>query len=419
MAIRPLQTMLLAGAVFVILLDGDNTQAQTPERQSYQLGEIIDAALQHNPALREAGSLVKQGQGLQQIAAAYPNPTITGTMGPGKTREALGDLTFFERGVTLSQPLEWPGMRHARQHAAEAAVAGSQAALDGTRLNVIADIKVAFYQLLLAQRNVEITTQALTNSQDFYRNIKGRVDAGQARPFEALKADVEVQKVSNDLNHAKHALIIAQARLNALSGGILRKGFGVHGDFEVPRQTLHLENLLSIAIDQHPTIRRVRKQVEGAAHSVLQERRSVVPFVTISGSYHQEAAETAYLFRLSVPIPLWYRRQGEIATALSAKERAEAEQVRTENDLMVAITETLEEAHAAQDRIDVFEKGLLKQAEETLRIARVSFQQGAVSLLEVIDAQRVHRQTLLEYTDARANLSIALARLERWTGELQ
>jgi len=67
----------------------------------------------------------------------------------------------------------------------------------------------------------------------------------------------------------------------------------------------------------------------------------------------------------------------------------------------------------------VFEKGLLKQTEETLRIAKISFQQGAASLLEFIDAQRVHRQMLLEYAQARANLSVELARLERWTGEIR
>ncbi|MFO0733559.1 MAG: TolC family protein [Nitrospiraceae bacterium] len=69
-------------------------------------------------------------------------------------------------------------------------------------------------------------------------------------------------------------------------------------------------------------------------------------------------------------------------------------------------------------RIDVFEKRLLKQAEETLRIAKISFQQGAASLLGFIDAQRVHRQMLPRYAQARANLSVELARLERWTGEL-
>ncbi|MCS6302701.1 MAG: TolC family protein, partial [Nitrospira sp.] len=373
-----LRTLLLAGVLLPVLLIGTVVLAQ--DSRSYRLNEMIDMALEHNPALQEAATLIDQGKGLQATAAAYPNPSITGTVGPGRTREALRDITFFERGVTVSQPVEWPGMRQARQRAAEAALAGSQAAVDATRLNLRAEVKIAFYQLLLAQRNAELIAEALAIAQDFLRGVKARVDAGQARPFEALKANVEVQKVSNDLNHAQHALVVGRSRLNAVTGGVLGKNFDVRGDFVSPPLELNLDGLAASARTQHPTVRRVQKEIERAEHSVVQERQSLIPSVTISGLFQQEAAETAYLARLSVPIPLWYRRQGEITGALSAKQRAEAEHVRIQNELVAAITESVEEAHAAQDRIEVFEKGLLKQTEETLRIARISFQQGAASL---------------------------------------
>ena len=66
-----------------------------------------------------------------------------------------------------------------------------------------------------------------------------------------------------------------------------------------------------------------------------------------------------------------------------------------------------------QHLIDVFQKGLLKQAQEALRIAQFSFLQGDASLLEVLDAQRVQQQILFDYTQARFDLSVALIRLER------
>lgn len=72
----------------------------------------------------------------------------------------------------------------------------------------------------------------------------------------------------------------------------------------------------------------------------------------------------------------------------------------------------------AHVQIQVLEQGLLYQAKEALDIAQFSFRHGATSLLEVIDAQRVYRQTLLEYAQVRADHSIALARLERAVGGL-
>lgn len=396
----------------------ESVRAAEPRPRGYQLEEIIALALAQNPTMAEAASTVKQSQGQRITAGAYPNPWINGSFGPGTTREAAAGGAFFERAVSVNQPVEWPGMRRARQLAAEAGLAGSRAALEESRLNVLADVKVAFYQLLLAQRDVELTTQALASAQELYRSIKARVDAGRARPFEGVKADVEVQKVSKDLSRAQNTLLVALVRLNKLTGGALGEEFAVQGDFDSPGREWNLKELITRALEQHPTVRRLTKQIEKAEHSVAQERQSLIPSVTVSGGYHQEAAETAYLAQLSVPIPLWYRRQGEIAAALGAKERAEAEQIRTQNELVTAITEQAQEARTARQQIELFEKGLLKQADEALRIARISYQQGAASLFEVIDAQRVSRQMLLEYAQALAAFSIAQARLERWVGVL-
>jgi cobalt-zinc-cadmium efflux system outer membrane protein len=169
-------------------------------------------------------------------------------------------------------------------------------------------------------------------------------------------------------------------------------------------------------LEQHPTLRRLTKLVEQAQFSAILERESRIPNVTVQGTYHREAGDEAVTAGLSVPLPLWYRRQGEIETALGARHRAEAERLRVQNELTQAITQHVQDVRTANEQIQVFETGLLKQAEQTLRVARVSFQQGAASLLDVLDSQRVYRQTLIEYVQARADLSIALARLERAVG---
>jgi cobalt-zinc-cadmium efflux system outer membrane protein len=186
----------------------------------------------------------------------------------------------------------------------------------------------------------------------------------------------------------------------------------------VLRQDLNLDQLISAALKSHPILRRTSKQIERAEHLVSLERESRIPYVSVMGTYHREAGDEAYTAGLRMPLPLWYRRQGEIEAFLGAKDRAEAERLAAQNELSRSVTELVQEARTDHEQIEVFEKGLLKEAEEALRIARISFRQGAAGLLELIDSQRVYRQMQLEYAEARAALSMALARLERWTGEL-
>lgn len=406
--------LLLSGLQLLGLSTG--TQASEPNPTTYTLNTVIELALARNPTIAGAQGLVRQSRGQQYAAGAYPNPSISGSAGRGTIRDPSTGISILERTVTVEQPLEWQGKRHARQQAADAGVAGASAALEETRLNLIAEVKVAFYQLLFAQRDAELAIQNLAMVEEVLRTVKARVAAGEATPFETMKATVEVQKAKKEVARVQNAFLVTKSRLDMLTAGALGKQFSIQGDFESLRKELDLEALAARAAEQHPTLRRLTKLVEQAEFSAILERESRIPNVTVQGSYHREAGDESVIAGLSIPLPLWYQRQGEIETALGAKHRAEAERLRAQNELAQAITQHVQDVRTANEQLQVFESGLLKQAEQTLRVARVSFQQGAASLLDVLDAQRVYRQTLLEYAQARADLSIALARLERAVG---
>ncbi len=394
-----------------------STYAATSEPHSvYTLNTVIGLALERNPTMAGAQGYVRQSRGQQVAAGAYPNPSISGTAGRGTIRDPSTGTSILERTVTVEQPLEWQSKRRARQQAADAGAAGASAAMEETRLNLIAEVKVTFYQLLFAQRDVELATQNLTMVEEVLRMVKARVAAGEATPFETMKATVEVQKAKKEVARAQNALVAVRAKLDMLTAGTLGRQFSIQGDFESLQQELGLDALVARALEQHPTLRRLTKLVEQAQFSAILERESRIPNVTVQGTYHREAGDEAVTAGLSIPIPLWYQRQGEIETALGVRHRAEAERLRAQNEIAQAVTQHVQDARTANEQLQVFESGLLKQAEQTLRVARVSFQQGAASLLDVLDSQRVYRQTLLEYAQARADLSIALARLERAVG---
>ncbi len=416
MSNRWYQLSLLMTCAYALAIIGTVTNADAEGPQQYALAEIISLALEHNPAMAGAQGVVRQSLGQQVTAGAYLNPSISGVAGRGSIRDPSTGVKITERTVTVEQPLEWQGKRRARQQAADAGAAGANAAVDETRLNVIAETKVAFYHVLLAQRDVELSSQNLTMVEEVLRTVKARVAAGDATVFETMKATVEVQKATKEVARSQNALVVVRAKLDMVTAGTLGKQFSIQGDFEPLQQGLDLEMLSARAMEQHPTLRRLTKLVEQAEFSTTLEKESRIPNVTVQGNYHREAGDESVTAGLSVPLPLWYRRQGEIETALGARHRAEAERLRAQNEIAQAITQHVQDVRTATEQLQVFETGLLKQAEQTLRVARISFKQGVASLLDLLDSQRVYRQTLLEYVQARADLSIALARLERAVG---
>jgi outer membrane protein, heavy metal efflux system len=390
-------------------------QAKDP-MPTFELDRIIELALERNPAIATARSVIEQNEGGQIQAGAYPNPLITAQTADAAIRDPSNGIRILERGLTVHQTVEWPGMRSARKDAAAAGLDGATVGLEVAKLNLIAEVKGLFYELLLAERTVDLLQQNFETVQDVARIVKARVRSGEGPQFESVKAEVEVLKAKQELTKAKNAVRVRLVGLDTLTAGGLGPRYKVQGDFRSLRDHLDPEQMAARDLSQHPILKRQGKLVEQAEITVSKERQGRVPNVTMFGGYAREAGREAVFGGLTVPTPIWYLQQGHIASALGSQRKEEAELLRARNDLARAINQHAREAETAQEQILVYEEGLLKQAQEALRIAQLSFRQGASSLLDVLDAQRVQRQITVDYNQARFELSMALTRFERAVG---
>jgi outer membrane protein, heavy metal efflux system len=408
-----LMTVMAVGTSGTLMPSFAQAKEQMP---TFDLDRIIDLALERNPTIAGAQSVIEQNEGRRTEAGAYPNPTIGAQTASAAIRDPDTGKHLTESGVTVYQTVEWPGMRAARQDAAAAGLAGATVGLDEAKLNLIAEVKQAFYDLLLAGRTVDLLQQNLEIVQEVARIVRARVRSGEGPQFEAVKADVEVLKAKQEITKAKNAVRVKQVGLDTLTAGALGPRFIIQGDFRSLQARLSPDYIASRDLTHHPILKRQEKLVEQAEFTVDKERQGRVPNVTLFGGYAREVGREAVVAGVSLPTPLWYRQQGHIATALGTQRKEEAELIRIRNDLTRAINQHAREAETAQEQILVYEEGLLKEAQEALRIAQLSFQQGASSLLDVLDAQRVQRQIAVDYNQARFELSLALTRLERAVG---
>ena len=391
--------------------------AQTKEQMpTFDLDRIINLALERNPTIAGAQSVIEQNEGLRTQAGAYPNPTIELGTGTGTVRPSATATRANEYVGTLFQTVEWPGMRAARKDAAAAGLVGATIGLDEAKLNLIAEVKQVFYELLLAERTVDLLQQNLEIVQDVARIVRARVRSGEGPQFESVKAEVEVLKAKQEMTKAKNVVRVTLVALDTLTSGALGPRYTVQGDFRSLRDRLDPEQMAARDLSQHPILKRQGKLVEQAEFTVTKERQSRVPNVTLFGGYARDVDREAVIGGLDVAPPIWYAQQGHIAAALGTQRKEEAELLRSRNNLGRAINQHAREAETAQEQILVYEEGLIKQAHEALRIAQLSFRQGASSLLDVLDAQRVQRQITVDYNQARFELSLALTRFERAVG---
>lgn len=386
------------------------------EKKVFTLDELLSMSMEANPSAAVFKANLEASKGEAVSASAYPNPEIDLDMGRGKSLETGESKGEYSLGI--GQPIEWPFKRQFRKKAAKASVEVSEKELDDFRLQLRAEVKKAFFQLLKDKKVLDTARENSKIAGELLKTVDLKVKAGEAPEFELIKAKVEALRADKELKRAGNTIAASKAILNGLLGNTLKADFDVEGEFKVPERKYEIQALLSNAMEKHPLVLKAKKDAEAKGYSLERERASVFPDVTVKGFFNKEIDKDSYGVGLSVPIPFWYQRKGEIATASAGKTRAEAEVYRTKVELAKSITEEYQNYAIALDQIEVFEKGLLKEAQEALRIAEFSYRQGESGLLDYLDAQRVYRSTVIEYYQSLFELESSLAALERVAGWL-
>ncbi|MBH0179218.1 MAG: TolC family protein [Nitrospira sp.] len=147
-----MRSVLSLGCVVSVLQCGllwavPNVSAESGA-QNYSLDAIVDLALAKNPLVFSAEGQIEQQRGQQTAAGAYPNPTVMGYTGHGELRDAgrtssgasLDRQSLTEYNMSVGQPVEWPGMRSARQQVADLGLATANVGMLETRLNLTSQV---------------------------------------------------------------------------------------------------------------------------------------------------------------------------------------------------------------------------------------------------------------------------------------
>lgn len=381
----------------------------------YSPEEIQRLGLEANGLVLAARSQVNIAEAGIVSASAFPNPEVTFMAGPDTPRlpfELTGPSSM-QRQVTVNQPLENPFLRNARIGSAEAGVEASRANLDLVRTDLAAQLRVRTYEVLLRQELASMETGIYDLMEEIRRRIKLSVEVGELARFELIRADTEVMTAASRKEAALLSAERARVSLLQLTAGALPVNFGIDASLDDAVELPELEELYMQILAANPDILRLEAEQERARLRIDQERASILPSLNILYSNYQDKQFTSNTAGLSVKIPLFYRRRGEIDSAVfdSARVRETLEYRRYElNRLLESAWQALQ---IARRRVEMYKGGIIQEAESALRVAEAAFRLGERGFIEVLDTQRVLRGARAELLQAYFELQSAAAEIDR------
>lgn len=381
----------------------------------FTIEELQRLGLQANGLVQAARSQIEMAKAGVVAASAFLNPEVTVTAGPDSNRYSLAVTgpTSMQRSVTVSQPIENPFMRSARINASEAAVDASRASYDQVRADLAAQLRIRAFELLLRQEQAEMEQGIYELVEDVRRRIAINVERGEVARFELIRAETEVQSALNRAQAAQLTVQRARLALMQLTAGAMPVNFEINASLKDPVQLPPLEVLRQEVSAVNPDVLRLQAEQERANERIKQEKASVLPQINVLYTNYQDAQFTSNIAGANVRIPIFYRRRGEIDTAIydSARIRETLEFRRYEiSQLFESAWQALQ---IAQRRVDMFEGGLIKEAENAVQVAQAAYRFGERSLFEFLDTQRILRGILGDSLQARFDLQAAVAEIDR------
>lgn len=164
-------------------------------------------ALRHSPALAAARETVAAARARVAAAKTYPHDPVLGL--EAGARQA-GPATDLDLAVTVEQTLDLGGPRRARREAAEAVTAEALAAYEGARRSLVAQIRIAFVEVLRARAQAALAGTLAEMSTAQVVIVEKRLAVGDATRLDLNLARAEAGRAGADHAAARGVEAVAQ-----------------------------------------------------------------------------------------------------------------------------------------------------------------------------------------------------------------
>jgi outer membrane protein TolC len=392
--------------------------AQTAENETLTLDQCVSIAIGQNPLI--LSSIEQYNAFLARVnqAKAFAQPTIN--WDSDIQPKLLDFKNTGEWYFGISQALEFPGKRSIRGKIASREASEFLQDIELLKLDIVFQVKQAFYSLLLSQEKLGYAQQNLELAQDYLKKAELKYDAGDVAKVEVLRARVEAAKAANEVRSAANQVRLDKAMLNFLLARKKYSPLEIKGDLKRAPISLNVDELIQKALSFRPEVKRITLGIEREQLTKKQGYMSYLPDFDLGVNKHHLIGEGDFWdFTLSFPIPLffWQPKKGKIAEAEANIRSLKKESDHIQNAISLEVEEAYRNALTADNQIKLFEEEILTQAEEVYNLFLFSYQEGEIGGIELIDARRTLMEARKSYADALFNYSVALAALEKSIGQ--
>jgi cobalt-zinc-cadmium efflux system outer membrane protein len=412
--------------------------AQQPTGPSLTLSQAIEAARRVHPDVRAAREALVAATARERQASGYPNPTLS----YGREQTSAAGETNSQNIAAVEQRLELGGVRAARVKAARLRREASAARLDAAVTALDFETTRAYALALAADRRAQLADQANEAFAQARVVSDRRLAAGDVSGYAHRRIRLEAARYAGARAEAQLARRVARLALAALISGsadsvasmdvTLADSLPTYagpltGD-NAARRDLQLarlatpDSLVALAVRSRRDLRALELEADATRAEARLTARERVPQPAISLGFKSEHAAGApeqangLTGSISIPLPLWDRREGAIAAADAESRRRVAEADVVRRRAVREVAEAYDGYRALDAQLAVLAPELGGATGAAMRAVQVAYTEGEATLVEWLDAVRAYQEAESSFATLRAEAMIRRAALDRALG---
>jgi outer membrane protein TolC len=309
---------------------------------------------------------------------------------------------------------------------ADANAAKASADLEIARRGMVATVVTLYYGVANAETKLAAMQRGVDEANHFLKLTQEREQAREAARADVVKAQLQQQQRSRDLDDAKIAAAKARLELGVLLFADPRTGFQTEA-MAAPV----LPDRSAVEADagkNNAELRSALASLQTSEAEVTSARAAYLPDLALNFTYGIDAPQFAvngpdgtrnlgYSASATLDIPVWdwLATKHKVKQSQIRRDAARVALSATQKRLVADLAEFYDEAATARDQLASLDTSVAT-AQESLRLTRLRYASGDGNVLEVVDAENALIGAEVAQADGVVRYQIALANLQTLTG---
>ena len=338
-----------------------------------------------------------------------PNPRLT-IFGDEVLNEAKAGLwgARFTRTNVPEQKLK----AQSRVKCLEAETVVAQ--ISTVRQRITTDVRAAFYNVLIAQRQIELASQLTESYLAAIQQVQRMVEAGESTQAEVLQLEVQYQQAAARQSNAKALYYSAWRQLAAVVGDETMVAQTVEGSLDAISAPLDFNDTLAKLVQSSPEIAVANANIQKAKAVLDREVATSLPVTQTQWTVGRDSVTNDFYtgVQYSMPLQTNDRNQGNISAARARVAAAHQQAELLPRKLASRLAKEFQSYEVASHRAEIYLDEILPKSRQAVQMVSDAFQAGEADFLQLLTAQRTLINATNDYLVALQTVWSSRQRIE-------